>query len=106
MHALKVLVIAMGVLLVAGFAVLVATVAGRLSHRGEPSAAIAAGAAKAAGFGNATVTLPAGAKVVEMRAAGSRLVLRLLRADGGEALLVLDPDTGVTLGTIELRPEN
>ena len=99
MRALKILVTVMGVMLVAGLAVVVATIVHRSTQRQAPAAASAA-----AGFGHITLNLPAGAHVVEMRDAGGRLVLRLQRADGGETLLILDPATGAEIGTIDLKP--
>jgi hypothetical protein len=100
MRALKILVAVMGVMLVVGLAVVVATIIHRATQRQSATPA----ASSAAGFGHATVTLPAGARVVEMRDAGGRLVLRLERADGSEALLILDPATGAQIGTIDLKP--
>jgi hypothetical protein len=100
MRALKILVVVMGVALLAGLAVVVVTIIHRASRLGT---SVATTVEPARAFGSATVRLPQGASVLEMRGVGSRLVLRLLRADGGQALLVLDPDTGNALGTIELR---
>ena len=100
MRALKILVAVMGVMLVVGLAVVVATII----HRATQRQATAPAASSAAGFGHMSVTLPAGARVVEMRDAGGRLVLRLQRADGVETLLILDPATGAEIGTIDLRP--
>lgn len=103
MRALKILVAAMGVMLVLGVAVVIATIAYRAIHQSAPVAVLApAGGVR--GFGSTTVKLPPGAKVAEMRSVGPRLVLRLDRPDGSEVLLVLDADTGTALGTIDLRP--
>lgn len=104
MRALKVLVVVMGVLLVAGSAVLVATIMSRLTQRPAPPAPTASAATRPLPFGEATVTLPPGAKLVGMQATGNRLVLQVERSDGKQELLVLDPDTGTMLGRIELRP--
>jgi len=98
MRALKILVAVMGVMLVVGLAVVVATIIHRATQRQTPVVASAA-----TGFGHATVTLPAGARVLEMRDAGGRLVLRLQRADGSETLIFLDPATGAEIGTIDLK---
>jgi len=105
MRALKILVVVMGVALVAGLAVIIATIAYLASHMGT-SAALATPEplGRPHAFGNATVRLPPDASIVEMQGVGSRLVLRLKRSDGSQALLVLDPDSGNVLGTIELRP--
>lgn len=103
MRALKILVVAMGVLLVLGVAVVIATIAYRVIHA---STSTAAGTPPPAsrGFGSASVSLPPGARVVEMRGVGAKLVLRVERPDGTEALLVIDAETGNALGTIELQP--
>jgi hypothetical protein len=100
MRALKILVVVMGVALLAGLAAVVVTIIHRASRLGT---SVATAVEPPRAFGNATVRLPQGANVLEMRGVGSRLVLRLQRPDGSQALLVLDPDTGSALGTIELR---
>ncbi len=101
MRALKILVVVMGILLIVGVAVVIGTIFYRAGH---PSVAGGVDVARVPhSFGKATVTLPAGAKLVEMQAGGARIVLRLERADGGQLLLLLDADTGTTLGTIELQ---
>jgi len=102
MRGLKILVAVMGVLLVVGLAVVIGTIIHRATQR-QPSAPPAAASA---GFGQAAVTVPPGAHVVEMRGAGDHLVLRLQRADGTEALLILNPATGAEIGTIDLKPGN
>ena len=105
MRALKVLVVVMGVMLIAGVGVVIVTIMTRLTQK--PAASLPAAAeARPVPFGSATIALPAGARVIEMQSAGRRLALHLRRADGSEALVILDPDTGTALGTIELKPEN
>ena len=101
MRALKVLVVVMGVLLVAGFAVVVATIMSRMGQRSTPTVA----AAHLASFGNTSVTLPANSLVMETQGAGDRILLRLDLADGTEMLLVLDAATGTELGRIKLDHE-
>jgi uncharacterized protein DUF6476 len=102
MRALKVLVVVMGVLLVAGFAVVVVTIMGRMTQKAGPAVPAAA---RLAPFGNATVTLPADALVMEVQGAGDRILLRLDLRDGTEMLLVLDAATGTELGRIKLDHE-
>ena len=99
MRALKVLVAVMGVLLVAGFAVVVVTIVNRASR--SPGAETA----KLASFGTKTVTLPADSLVLEVHGAGDRIVLRLELKDGSEMLLVLNAATGTELGRINLQHE-
>jgi hypothetical protein len=102
MRALKVLVVVMGVLLLAGFAVLVVTIMSRMSQRATPAAPAAVHPVP---FGNAAVRLPADALVMEVQGAGDRILLRLDLADGSEMLLVLDAATGAELGRIKLEHE-
>ena len=101
MRALKVLVVVLGVLLVAGFAVVVVTIMYRMGQRAAPVAATA----RLAPFGNTTVMLPADSLIMEVQGAGDRILLRLDLADGSEMLLVLDAATGTELGRIKLEHE-
>jgi len=102
MRALKVLVVVMGVLLIAGFAVVVVTIMGRMTQKAAPAAPVAAHLSP---FGNATVSLPADSLVMEVQGAGDRILLRLDLRDGTEMLLVLDAATGTELGRIKLDHE-
>lgn len=92
MRALRVLVIVMGVMIVAGVAVLAATIVGRVT-RPLPAPAVAAPA----------IDLPHGARIETMAAGSDRLVLALALADGSGELLILDLATGRKLMTIPLR---
>jgi len=102
MRALKVLVVVLGVLLVAAFAVVTVTIIGRIGERPMPAAPAAAHLLP---FGTTSVTLPADALVMEVQGAGDRILLRLELADGTEMLLVLDAATGTELGRIKLDHE-
>jgi hypothetical protein len=92
-RALKILVVAMGVLLVAGFVALVTTIAVRLSHR-APAPAVA--------FAAPPVMLPAGAKIERVSTGPDRIVVAIALPDGTKQLLVIDLQTGRLLGTIPL----
>lgn len=100
MRALKVLVVVMGVLLIAGVAVVIVTIMSRLTQKATPSAPVAA--AHLVPFGNTTVTLPSDSLVMEVQGTGDRILLRLDLKDGTEMLLVLDAATGAELGRIKL----
>ncbi|MFZ5791250.1 MAG: hypothetical protein ACOY3L_11185 [Pseudomonadota bacterium] len=111
MRGLKTLVIVMGVLIVAGLVVVVATIASRLSSRmaSAPTASTSATstpAATAAEPGDVALPLPAGCRVAEMTAAGGRLWLRLAPVTGGETgaacadILILDPATAKVVGRL------
>jgi hypothetical protein len=97
MRALKILVVVMGVVLVVGFAALVAVIAGRVS-RGGPAATAAHG------FAAPPIDIPRGARIEAMTAAPDRLILALALPDGGTQLVVIDLAKGDRLGTIELHP--
>lgn len=90
MKALKALVIGMGILILLGTAVVIATVVSRVS---SPDGA---------GFGTLHLDLPASCRIAEATAAQERLVLRLEgpAKDGCGRLVVVDPGAGVVLGRI------
>lgn len=93
MAALKLLVVVMGILIVLGVGLLFYGLATRL----EPL--------RGAGFADGRVELPAGGHIIEMAAAGDRVVLRVGLADGAERLVVVDIARGRALGTVLLaRP--
>ena len=96
MRGLKILVIVMGVLLVAGVAGLVVALATRMSHRPP---------APAAAFSAPPIMLPHGSKIESMRVGADRIVLQIDLADGSVQLLVIDLATGRQLGTIPLREQ-
>ncbi len=97
MRALKILVVVMGVMLIVGFAALIAVIAGRVS-RGEPAPATARV------FAGPSIDIPRGARIEAMAAGPDRLILALTLPEGGRQLLVIDLATGTRLGTIELHP--
>jgi hypothetical protein len=101
MRGLKVLVAVMGVLLVGGTVVLVAAIIDRARHRPVESSPTRW---TGRGFGHSVIDLPAGAHVIGAGGAGDRLVVRVGLADGGEALILIDPRDGEQVGIVELRP--
>ena len=94
MRALKILVVAMGVLLVAGTAALVMAVVERVNHRPTSASPTLPRAA--------TVELPPGAHVVATQAAGDRLIVRVGLSEGSEELLIFDLN-GKRIATIALQ---
>lgn len=96
MRALKVFNIVMAVVLVAGFAVVIAVIASRMSQRGRP-------AGEPRPFAGGTIELPRGARIEAMTAAADRLILDVVLPDGSRELLLIDLATGARLGAIELR---
>ncbi len=93
---LKVLVIVMGLLIIAGFVVIAAEIARRMS--GSPSAV-----APAAAF-NTRIALPSGAHVVSMQGVGDRLVVHVEMQGGPATAYIVDPRNGTLLGTVEFPP--
>jgi hypothetical protein len=100
MRALKILVVVMGVLLAGGTAALIAAIIDRASRHTPTASAPPA----PRGFAHAAVPLPPGARVVSADLAGERILVRLARAEGGEALIIIDAKSGAALGTIDLLP--
>lgn len=95
MRGLTVFVVVMGVVIVIGFAAVIATIVGRLA-RGDGGSVHA--------FAAAPIAIPKGARVAAMTAAANRLVLRLELPGGGQQILILDLASGRRLGTIALEP--
>ena len=95
MRALKVLVTVMGIVIVVGFGVVIAVIAGRLARREAASMPHA--------FAASAVNIPHGARIEAMTAASDRLILDLALPGGGRDIIVIDLVTGTRLGTIELR---
>ena len=93
---LKVLVIVMGLLIVAGFVVIAAEIARRMS---TPNA----GRSPATSFSE-RIALPPGGRVVSMTAVGDRLVVHIETQGGPATAYVVDPRNGGLLGTVEFPP--
>ena len=96
MRGLKILVTVMGIVIVVGFGIVAAVIAGRLSRREPASIAHA--------FALTAVDIPRGARIEAMTAASDRLILDLALPGGGHDIVVIDLVTGTRLGTIELHP--
>jgi hypothetical protein len=97
MRALKILVTVGGIVIIVGFGVVAAVIAGRLARREATGLAHP--------FAAAAVTIPHGARIEAMTATSNRLILDLVLPGGGRDIIVIDLVTGTRLGTIELQPE-
>jgi hypothetical protein len=95
-RTLKVLVAVMGVMLVVGIAVLIVTIAGRVSRN-------TAGLVTLPPFAAPSIDLPQGAHIEAMAVGPDRLVIDVVQADGSRQLLIIELATGRPLGTIPLR---
>jgi hypothetical protein len=95
MRALTILVTVMGIVIVVGFGIVAAVIAGRLARRESTNVAHS--------FAAGAIDIPRGARVEAMTTSADRLVLDLALPDGGRKIIVLDLATGSRLGTIELH---
>ena len=95
---LKVLVIVMGLLIVAGFIVIGVEIARRMS-----SASSRAAPTPSAGFAE-RIALPSGAQVVSVSSAGDRLAVHVRAVDGRSTVYIVDPRSGALLGTVDFPP--
>ena len=96
MRALKILVVVMGVMILAGVATLVVVIAGRLPHGGS-------GTPSSPPFAGSPIEQPAGARIETIGVGSDRLVLALVLSDGNRRLVIIDLATGRPLGAIPLR---
>lgn len=115
MPALKVLVVAMGVLIVAGLAVIGVTLVKRIgggsaapltgaSAPALSAAGLAIGGLGGAQFGDKNIELPRNGRLVGVHTEAGRLILRVLLPGNRETLIVLDLATGERLGTVTVQP--
>ena len=95
LRALKVLVLVMGIMLVVGFAALVAVIAGRLSRgpTSPPAAPVAV----------SPLELTTGARIETIGVGADRLVIAVTLPDGTRQLLVVEIASGRRLGVIPIR---
>jgi hypothetical protein len=92
MAGLKTLVIVMGIAIIAGATVVVSTI---IQRGGVLGGAPARGA----------ISLPADARVREMRIDGGRILLRLSLKDGSQRILIVDAETGEPIATHDLTSQ-
>ena len=93
---MRVLVVVMGVMILAGFAALFIAIAGRL---GQPRSAAPPAEAVAA----AAIELPAGARIESVGVGADRLAVAVALPDGDHRILVIDLATGRRLQVIPLH---
>ena len=91
-QVLKFIVIAMGLLIVAGVTILGVTIANRIAARGD---------AAQAPTEQFALSLPDGARIVETTLGDDRLALRLETPDGIQ-ILIVDLTTGALVSTVNI----
>lgn len=116
--ALKVAVVVMGLLIVAGTGVIVVTIAKRMTASSTPDAettptpVVLPGptspvpvAVPPTAFGDVSIPLAAGARVARTHANSGRLVVEIAEAGDATTILVLDLATGERLGSFVLTSD-
>lgn len=105
--AVKVAAAVMAVMIVVGIGVLGVTVARRAGGAGATDAArpVATPLAPPTAFGEVSLQLPPRARVLDMAMDQRRLVLHLQLAGRDKALMVVDLESGRSLGLIRLEPD-
>jgi hypothetical protein len=99
MIVLKVAVVIMGVLLVAGFALVIGTIVKRASSPAPVVSAVGPGGR----FGVSEVHVAPGEKVRGVLMSEDRLAIHI-GSDKSEEIVIVSPRTGAELGRIRLRP--
>ncbi len=97
MRALQVLVVVMGILIVAGVAVVVTVIVKRATQEQE-----AKGPPPLPAFGEVDLTLPDGARVVWATVEAGRLVIHIQEAGDAARFEVVDLATGNRLGAVQV----
>ena len=87
------LVVGLGLLILAGFGVVVATLAHRMLEGSHSTAAAAAPTP-------VTLDEPSGTRIGTIIAAGDRLAVLLQGGGAGDRLVLLDPHDGTRVGTV------
>jgi hypothetical protein len=110
MQAIKGLVIFMGVLLVAGIALLgygMYSKAGRLAKPQDASPGVAAMVSppSMAAFGEMTISQPAGTSIEAVQAVGGQLILTLRGGGVADRLVVVDTVSRAVVGSVILEAE-
>ncbi len=105
-RTLKIVVIVMTILLVLGFALLIAGLYHQASKIGQRPEAREAGREQvvdAGGIGEFTVRVPAGAQVERVMADGGRVILHL-KGPGTEEIVIVDTARGNVVTRLRLSP--
>jgi hypothetical protein len=101
---LKIAVIVMGVLLVGGFAFVVAVIVYQASHPAQDATLTGAQAVPGQGGLSIDLPVPAGAAVSAMSLDGNRLAVHLNGAVGPE-IVVIDLASGKVVAHVRLKPQ-
>src|SRR6476619_5094550 len=103
-RVLKIAVIVMGMLLVGGFAFVLAAIVYQASHTAQVAGLAAAQVQPGHGGSNIELPVPAGSTVTAMSLDGDRLAVHLNGAAGPE-IAVIDLATGKVVAHLRLKPQ-
>ena len=92
LRILQIVVVALGVLLLAGVGIIAATILTRVAHNGHIGRAPAPVQADASAT-DSTLDLPPGTAILSAEATADRLTLHV-RGPSGEAILIVEPQSG------------
>lgn len=105
-RVLLVTVIILGILLIIGFAIVVATIASRISSSGDAPQVVAPAAVAVTALGDFEVPVPAGYAVHAVTGDERRLVIHLRGAAGlPERIMVVNTRDGRVVSSILLTPD-
>ncbi|QQS13398.1 MAG: hypothetical protein IPK81_03885 [Rhodospirillales bacterium] len=99
--------VVMGVMIVAGLAVIAVELVRRMSATAPAAGAVATPPREAValrGFGAVDVAIPEGARVESVAADGGRVVAHVRARDGASMAYVVDAGTGALLGIVRFPP--
>jgi hypothetical protein len=102
MRAIKIAIVVMTILIVAGLALLAYGLVTRLGGSTEAPANRPAPVDHSA-FGTVETVLPAHGRVMGMAVDSGRAIIRVETPDGGQSLMVFDLDNGAALGVIRIE---
>ena len=103
-RVLKIAVIVMGVLLVGGFAFVLATIVYQASHPAQDASVTAAKSMPGQAALSIDLPVPAGAAVTAMSLDGNRLAVHLSGPAGPE-IAVIDLASGKVVANVRLKPQ-
>lgn len=106
MRALKILVVVLGIAVIVGFLGVIAGIVYKASRLAEAPATAPPPAAARPGWGRVGLDQPQGTRIHAVDTAGGFIVLHLYTDAPGidERVVVVDPATGATIGTIVPGP--
>jgi|GEM_PF-7114583 len=104
-RVLLITVIVLGILLIIGFAIVVATIASRISSSGDEAEPVAAAPVLTTPAGDFEVPVPAGYQVRAVTGDERRLVIHLVNPGQPERIMVVNTRSGQVVRSLVLTPD-